>query len=618
MKEKVRSWLRALENAHMKDWEERADKVVERYRDESDMPSHTAKINLLWSNISIQNPAIYSKPPTPVVARRYRDKDPVGLTASEVLERALSYTLDDYDYDEFGRSTVMDYSLAGRCVGRVDYRPQFGDEVVERIPVTKDGRDIMGMPVDGEVKEEDGAFFVEESYTPVVYEQVVCSYVHYKDFRHGPGRTWDEVTWVAFRAFMREDSVRKRFGAKIANDISYNQTVGGDLNTEVDDEDKRAEVWEIWDKNSSKVYWICPAYPEKFLDEQDPPLKLNGFFPCPRPRMPIKTTGTLEPIPEFVLYQDQADQVDALTAKIDDLVAEIKLRGAYDAAAQAIPQLADSGNVLVPVESSELRDRGGIANAIAWWPLDMLMNALTMAYEARDRAKQELFEVSGFSDLVRGQSDPNETATAQGIKGQFVGKRLSEKRQDIANFHRDILRLKAEVLAEQFGEDTLSKMTGIDVTPEVTQLLRDDRMRSFRIDVETDSTVEFDQQKEKEQRMEFLTSVMPMLNEGAQIIMQNPAMKPVIMQSILFAVRAFNPAGRELEQVIEKAMEEMQPPPQQQGDPRAQMEAQKTKQELEQGAQEHQLTLVEKQQDIEGQQLDNALKQKELQAPIGF
>jgi hypothetical protein len=70
--------------------------------------------------------------------------------------------------------------------------------------------------------------------------------------------------------------------------------------------------------------------------------------------------------------------------------------------------------------------------------------------------KQTIYEVTGISDIVRGASKANETATAQQIKGQWAGLRISTRQKRFADFARDLIRLKAEVIAERFDPQTLS------------------------------------------------------------------------------------------------------------------------------------------------------------------
>jgi hypothetical protein len=51
------------------------------------------------------------------------------------------------------------------------------------------------------------------------------------------------------------------------------------------------------------------------------------------------------------------------------------------------------------------------------------------------------------------------------------------------------MRLKAEIICKNFDAETLSAMTGEEVTPEVMAILRSDFQRTCSIDIEADSTV---------------------------------------------------------------------------------------------------------------------------------
>jgi len=75
---------------------------------------------------------------------------------------------------------------------------------------------------------------------------------------------------------------------------------------------RKATVYEIWDKTKKRVLWVSPGYPE-ILDECEPYLKFEGFWPCPRPAFGTLSTDSLEPRPDFVFYQDQAEEIDELT-----------------------------------------------------------------------------------------------------------------------------------------------------------------------------------------------------------------------------------------------------------------------------------------------------------------
>ena len=90
-----------------------------------------------------------------------------------------------------------------------------------------------------------------------------------------------------------------------------------------------AEVWEIWCKNTKTVIWWCAAYTEGLLKEVPDPLKLTGFYPCPRPLYGTMTTDSLIPVPDYTLYQDQAKQIDRLTRRISVLSKAVQIGRAH-------------------------------------------------------------------------------------------------------------------------------------------------------------------------------------------------------------------------------------------------------------------------------------------------
>ena len=80
----------------------------------------------------------------------------------------------------------------------------------------------------------------------------------------------------------------------------------------------------------------------------------------------------------------------------------------------------------------------------------------------------------------------------------------------------------------------------------VVALLRDDRMRGFRIDIETDSLVEADQTQERNDRTAFVQAIGGFFKEFGPIVQQQPAMAPLAGGLLQFAVRSYK-VGAELE-----------------------------------------------------------------------
>lgn len=603
----IEEWINCLTLAKKKaekEWWRKAKKVVERYRDERQAQlNNEKKLNILWSNTETLKPALYANSPKPEVSRRFKDADPAGRVASEILERALSYSIDSYDFDDEIRSCIEDYLLPGMATVRVMYKPTYGDEITPRTALmqTEFGYlDDTGAPVPEEMMEniisdETGVYLNGEPYKPVVYEEATCSYVFWKDFLCGQAKRWRDVPWVAFAAYMDRDELVSRFGSEVGNRIPLDCKVEDDKN-ELDSKEynmyDKAQIWEVWDKKNRVVRWISMTYKNDFLDVSEPPLDFRNFWPCPKPIMSVSTNDTMTPIPEFCMYQDQADEIDVLTMRIAKLVPQIKLAGAYPSEGKSdVGRILTEGleNRLIPVDEwAMFAERGGIAGSISWLPLDQVVTAVTRLYEAREQTKQELYEITGISDIIRGASNAAETATAQRIKGQFATLRLSDRQAIVSGFVRDVLRLKAEVIAENFSAQTLGMMTGIYPDESVMQLLRSDVMRGFRIDIETDSTLMADEEMDKRSRIEFLESVTGFIGSLMPMFQENPAIGPLLGEMIMFGVRGFK-AGRQLEGAIENAIQAMQQQAQQaqsqppQPDPRqieAQTRAQKVQQDM--------------------------------------
>jgi hypothetical protein len=337
---------------------------------------------------------------------------------------------------------------------------------------------------------------------------------------------------------------------------------------------KKAQVWEIWCKNSKCVYWVAEGY-DKLLDHKQDPYGLDNFWPCPKPLWSTQTTDTLIPIPDYCLYQDQAEEIDELTKRIGLLVKAVKVVGVYDASQPSIQRMLTEGvdNTLLPVDSwAAFSEKGGIKGTVDFMPLDMVIQALNQCYSAREQAKQVVYDVTGLSDIIRGSSVASETATAQQIKGQYASMRLKNMQHAVAMFVSDTLRIKAQLMADLYSPQTLMNMSGIMGTKDAQyaeqaiQLLKSEPTRNFRIEVAADSLAEMDQVGEKASRIEFLTAFGSAMRDALPIIQQSPEFAPLIGETLQFVVRTFN-GGRELENALESAIEKSKEPKPEQPNP---------------------------------------------------
>ena len=617
----VTKWIDEINLAEreLQPWWKAGDIIVRRYKNENrnrdggrlSVNANRRRFAVLWSNVQTLQPAIYAKQPKPMVDRRYRDEDPVGKVASDVLERALGFSLDQYDFDGRVKLCVLDYLLPGRGQVWVRYIPHMRTLNAEQDPELGEGEQDADTTEVGEI---EGPGETEE----VVYEEVQCDHVAWKDFLTNPSREWSEVRWVARRVYMTKEELVKRFGKDKAKQVPITTTSAGtDTATDAQRQaNQTGEVYEIWDKPSKRAFWVCKGVTSGVLDEREDPLNLREFFPCPSPLNATTGNDSTIPVADYVMYQDQAEELDDLTGRIGKLQEALRMVGVYAGEANRELQLVFSPgneNKLIPIDTFDLwKEKGGVKGLIEWVPVDMVIQVLKGCFETRAQILNDIYQITGLSDIIRGESNPNETATAQRLKGQWGSLRVRDRQRELQRFARDAIRLKAEIIAEQFSIETLKVMTnvklltqaekqqieqimpmieqakaqqlpippGIEPPPEmmelmsqptweeVQSLLKNDALRSFRIDVETDSTVEPDENAAKAAFTEFTGAVVGLMTAAAGIVPTAPYTAPLFAEILKQGARTFN-VSRQMEDVIDKVFEtaEQQPPAQPPGPP---------------------------------------------------
>lgn len=560
----VRTWLEAIELSSKEEdgWRKRAGEATNIYRsgskDRAENRSRT--FNILFANVDTTVPSIYNSTPVPDVRRRYNDEDKIGKQVSDIIERALSYSVDTYDFDAVMKDCAKDTEIAGRAVSRVRYVPYF----------------------DGKGEE-------------VVTEEATCEHVQWKDFRRGPAKTWGDVPWIAFRHYLDRAQLVK-LNKDVGNTVNLDSKIEG-LEDKGDGKNeseifKRATVWEIWDKDSREVIFIAESYKEKPLVREGDPLGLTGFFPVPRPIYAIKTSDSLVPVVPYDTYRDQAEELEHVSRRIMALVEALKAKGIYDGRMQEVVTLATADdNEMIPVQSAaNYLDGAGLEKAIAWWPIETIAKVLKELYIQREQIKQTIYEITGLSDILRGQSDPNETLGAQELKKQTGSLRIQSKQADIQRFARDIFRLKAEIIGTKFSWETISMMTGINfpteqekraaqqqmqmaqqngqqVPPqaqaqvqdmlsqpsreEVQKILKDDTTRGYRIDVESDSTIRADMTRNQNNMNMFLQGTAQYAAAMGPIVQLDSSLMPTVIEVYSAFARTYK-LGKQAEDALDK------------------------------------------------------------------
>ena len=521
-------------------WEGRVEKILKRYRDDRTTTTAQSHYNILWANVQTLKAATFSRMPKPDVSRRHKDSDPVARVASMLLERALDFEITNTeDFYHSLNSCVYDRFLGGRGTSWIRYEP-----IIETDDVF--------------VSEDELDSDSVSEYLDI--EQAPVDYVHWRDFGHNSARTWDEVSCVWRKVYMTRTMLKERFPEDKFDDlwkrIPLDASPDEPRTKMTEGVTKRGLIYEVWDKESKCVYWISKSM-GKILDKREDPLQLEEFFPCPEPMFSTLTNESLVPVPDFTLYQDQANELDTLSDRIKGLVDAMKVRGFYDAANADLGRLFTEGdnNTLIPVKNyAAFAEKGGLGGAVEFVDLTPIANALNMAYMAMGQVKQQIYDITGISDIVRGASNANETATAQQIKGQYASLRLKTYQDEVARFASQVLKIKAQIICQHFQPETIVKIGGAELlsptdqqlVPQAIQLLKDNPMRTFRIEIATDSMLYADEQQEKTDRVEFLQATSQFIEKAIQGAQAVPELTPLLMDLLKFGVQGFR-VGRTLE-----------------------------------------------------------------------
>lgn len=563
----------------------KGDNVQDRYRlerdNEAEADLYQDRYNILYSSTETTKPSLYAQTPKVQATKRHRDRENEYITlATMLLEAAGQYALEEVDFDGVMKNVVQDFLLPGMGVAWVRYTPQF--------------------------KSRAGANDNDTPTEELSFEGMDVDYVHYKDFVTGVGRVWKELPWIARRVYMDKTKAKARFGEEKANALAYSYRPQDDGNGNKDfagGGGHQAIIWEIWDKTNRKVVWYSNDYAPDVLDEKDDPLRLKAFFPCPEPIRAVWTTRTFIPKSFYSQYKAQAEELDNITERVRFLTQALRVAGVYDGSQTQLANLLQGkGNKLIPVENWSLfAQQGGIQGSIAFVPIKEIAEVLASLLQQRDVVKGEIYEITGFSDIVRGVSKASETLGAQKIKSDWAGGRLRDMQKEVQRFCRDIIRIMSEIMSEHFSEASLALYAGFDppeVTPEeqaaaaqyamqlsqyqqlngvgpdgmpmpqpqkppptarqqaiqtfakVVQLLKSEKERCAAVGIETDSTIMPDEAAEREDRMQFLSSAGAFLQQAGPMALQFPDMRGLLGAILMFTIRTFR-ASRPLEKEFE-------------------------------------------------------------------
>lgn len=542
------------------------------------------EFNILHSNVETIVPSIYNSAGKPDIRPRHNTPDPNIKLVSDVFERSILAMVDDSRMDAEVEASAQDVFVAGRGIVRV----KFDADVIDQ--------PVMAMGPDG--------FPMQTVQQIVTNERVEFENVSWRDFRMGPAKRWKDVQWVAFRHCLTHEDLEKLEDAGL-------KELQPDPENAVKSEDD-VTVWEIWCKDSARVYFIA-ADNHKVLSIKDDPLQLPGFFPCAAPVQPITPTGKLTPVCPFRIYETLAGELDMITERIRNLTDVLKAKGAIAGSTEAMDDLAqaEDGDIVALADMENIMAQGGLEKAIMWWPIDRIIQVIRELNVQREQTKQAIYEITGISDIIRGQGAASETATAQQIKTQWGSLRIKKMQRLIERQVRELFVLTTELISLHFSPQTLQKLSGLQIPPEAMQLLQKP-LDHYRIDVESNSTIAADLQQGRQEMAEFLNGTGSYFAAMAPLVQSAPAMAEPVAEIYGSFARQFN-LGKQAEDALERmvamAKEAAQNPP-----PNPEAEAMKAEMEAKQQSEANkmQLEMQKLGLDVQLKQADLQLKNREL------
>lgn len=604
-------WTREMEVSDklFEKFHTQGDRVLKRYIDEREMENDgEARLNLFHSGTNTVRAMLYGQMPRVDFSRRFDDQnDDVARVAAIILERSLNTDIErpDDDYTAVLRGALDDRLIPGLGAGRVRYEAKFTDVTVPA------------------VYSEDGVELTPEFLEPRLdFERAVIDYVHWKDVRWSFARTWHEVRWVAFRSYLSYDELVARFGEDKAKLVPLSSTKDDDRQK---DTFSQGEIWEIWNKEDKRVYWWTKGM-LSILDNKDDILGLRAFFPMPRPMLANATTSRLIPKADYLLAQDLYTEIDILNTRISKLTAACRVVGVYDQSSPEVKRILKESaeNEMVAVENwAMFGEKQGLRGVVDWFPLEAVVNTLDKLRELRGEQIGLLYQVTGLSDILRGQSEGSDrvSATEQSIKAKFASVRLQALQDEFARFGTDLIRLKAEVIAKHCQDETILKSSNILATPDAQmagpaiQLIRSDADFVQRLAVRPESMAMVDYQALQQERSGYITALATFMQSAAPMLERLPNSLPTLLELLKWGLAGFK-GSDSIEAVIDQAgkqaLEEAKNPPPPEPDPamvKVQADMQRMQMQMQLEGQKMQMHLQEQQQKM---QMDAITSKQEL------
>lgn len=503
-------------------------------------PEESVYVPLYWSVVGVEHVGVYSNQPVPDVRPRNDPQNPLYRSIATIIRRGLSYCIDHPSFDKAMHRSIDDFLAMGLGTLRVKVDSEMSKETTEE-------------PIMAEQQTPQGVQQVEVGTRPkqvdVVGDQTIrWEYVPWARFGWEPCNDFKHCGWIYFRHRMTMLQIKKRFGRTISASKDEHDRQGDPNNWK----QSTFDIYEIWDKTKKEVVFMAKGESE-LIEVREDPLKMLDFWPIPDMMMTNLPSEELIPQADYDYIEHYDRELNRLQERRQNLLEGIKAAGAYDAGVPELKGILElEDNQMLPIQNmlARMQTAGGAKEFVWFQPIIEKLQALEIISQQIQLIKAQVDEILGISDIVRGVTKASETATAQEIKGRWVGVRLTRKRETVIYTVKQMMRMMSQLLVSHITPDNLQRITQMPITEEMLGVMQDDMMMQFVIDIESDSTVAKDENAEKQTFQEMLTAV-GQFSQAVLPMVQANAMPATVSSAILqAALKPYASHDRNLEEAM--------------------------------------------------------------------
>lgn len=592
-------WIPAAKKAAKTHWDRSAEAYREFLKEQSTTEvqaqdqDYLRKSYPIWySSVKTMQPALYARTPRIETETHFGIEDDQARRGCKIIDRLGEYLLEESEIDDGMNAGVLDAINADKATMQLAYDSEIGNvDQRENLQVQQDPQgqtivlDSKGQIYNGtDVQQDEQGYFRTTVVQKPINQKITLCPLPYDEVIHNPeANTPSKITEMAYKFSLSWEQAVKRFGEDKCRTLIDQFKVMDAYDTESRREEtpelpgKYLEGWECWCLYTKKVYWVHLDYKDDFLDVKDDPYGLHGFFPSPKFVISSKPPKSLYPTPPYWYMREIILQLHSMQNRIFKLIRSIRRRFIIDGAEpELIEALNDlDGQEFVTAQNLQgIVEKGGLESLIYFIPVAEFVAAIGELSDLEEKFKNLFFEWFGVPDILRGATDPGETAAAQEIKQVAANDRFKMLKKQIQELARDGLEMMIDLALKLYDNEKIAQIIGLKYSPDLQptfeqdmQFLRNDEENIIRIKIETGSTNFNDEQKDKQEMREGTEAVLTGLQQVASMIKDNPAAGAVAMHAIGALLDKMpgskdyvNEFKKYAEQLIQQAMNP--PPPQ--------------------------------------------------------